>query len=113
MYSKTRFPIVGTMLTFIGAAHTALGVVTWATKDQDTDLSFWFTEFGVAAVALGIAVIEVERTRGYVTTPILAATAALAASGLAFEPVSGFLTLLVPLAFGVRSYRANSPIHSA
>ncbi|MFJ9370935.1 DUF6463 family protein [Nocardia sp. NPDC101769] len=104
MYSKTGFPVVGSMLVFIGAAHTALGIVVWATKDQDTDLSFWFTGFGVAGVALGITVIEVERARGYVTSPILAATAVLTGFGLAFEPVSGFLTLLAPLAVGVRGW---------
>ncbi|ONM48072.1 DUF6463 family protein [Nocardia donostiensis] len=101
MDSKTKFPVVGSMLTFIGAAHTALGVVIWATKDQDIELSFWFTAFGVAGTALGVAVIEVERARGHVTAPILAATAVLAGFGLAFEPVSGFLTVLVPLAAGV------------
>lgn len=101
MDSKNGFPVVGSMLTFIGAAHTALGVVMWMTRDQDVALSFWFTAFGVAGVGLGVAVIEVERARGYVTTPVLAATAVLAGFGLAFEPVSGFLTVLVPLAVGV------------
>lgn len=89
------------MLTFIGAAHTVLGVVMWATKDQDTELSFWFTAFGIAGIALGITVIEAERARGYVTAPILVAIAVLTGFGLAFEPASGFLTLLVPLALGV------------
>lgn len=102
MNSKTRFPLVGSMLTFIGSAHTALGVVVWATKDQDPELSFWFTAFGVAAVGLGIAVIEAERARGYVTAPILIAIAVLAGFGLVFyTPVSGFLSLLLPLAVGV------------
>ncbi|MFE3441581.1 DUF6463 family protein [Nocardia sp. NPDC059180] len=111
MDSKTR-PIVGGMLTFIGTAHTAMGAVVWATKDQDAELSFWFTAFGVAAIALGIAVIEVERARGYVTGPILAAIAALAGFGLAVEPVSGFLTVLVPVAVGIRGWvrRRNTPV---
>ncbi|WP_327147721.1 DUF6463 family protein [Nocardia sp. NBC_01329] len=100
MNSKTRFPLTGSLLIFIGAAHTVLGIVVWVTKDQDTELSFWFTAFGVAAIALGIAVAEMERSRGYVTAPVLAATAALTAFGLAFEPVSGFLTVLLPLAIG-------------
>ncbi|WP_280468816.1 DUF6463 family protein [Nocardia cyriacigeorgica] len=104
MDSKTGFPLVGSMLTFIGAAHTVLGAVIWATKDQDTELSFWFTAFGVAAIALGIAVIEVERVRGYVPGPILAATAVVAGFGLVFEPLSGFLTVLVPVAVGLRGW---------
>lgn len=104
MDSKTDFPVVGSMLTFIGAAHTALGVFIWTTREQDVALSFWFTAFGVAAVCFGIAVIEVERARGYVTAPILTAAAVLAGFGLAFEPVSGFLTVLVPIAVGVRRW---------
>ena len=104
MNSKTRFPLTGGLLVFIGAAHTVLGVVIWATKDQDTELSFWFTAFGVAVIALGIAVAETERSRGYVTAPVLVAIAALTAFGLAFEPVSGFLTVLVPLTLGTRSW---------
>ncbi|MGA6205929.1 DUF6463 family protein [Nocardia testacea] len=104
MNSITRFPVVGSMLTFIGAAHTALGVVMWMTRDQDMALSFWFTAFGVAGAGLGVAVIEVERARGYVTAPILAAIAVLAVFGLAFEPVSGFLTVLIPLAVGVHRW---------
>ncbi|MFE3260353.1 DUF6463 family protein [Nocardia sp. NPDC059091] len=104
MNSKARFPIVGSMLTLIGAAHTALGAVMWVTEDQDTELSFWFTAFGVAGIALGVTVIEAERARGYVTAPILAAIAALTGFGLAFEPVSGFLTVLVPVAVGYRGW---------
>ncbi|MEU2038267.1 DUF6463 family protein [Nocardia niwae] len=104
MDSKTVFPLTGGLLAFIGSAHTALGVVIWATGREQTELAFWFTAFGVAAVGFGIAVIETERTRGYVPAPILAAIAVLTAFGLAFEPVSGFLTVLVPLAIGVRGW---------
>lgn len=104
MDSKTAFPLTGTLVTFIGSAHTALGCVIWATGREQTELAFWFTAFGVAAVGLGIAVIETERTRGYVPASILTATAALTAFGLIFEPVSGFLTVLVPLATGVRGW---------
>nr|WP_210744789.1 DUF6463 family protein [Nocardia flavorosea] len=81
--------------------HTVMGIVIWATQDQDPEPSFWFTAFGVLAVGLGIAVIEVERARGFVTAPILAALAVLAAFGLISMPVSGFVSLLLPLAFGV------------
>ncbi|MGW5139658.1 DUF6463 family protein [Nocardia beijingensis] len=104
MDSKTAFPTTGGLLAFIGSAHTALGVVIWATGREETELAFWFTAFGVAAVAFGIAVIETERARGYVPAPILAAIAVLTAFGLVFEPVSGFLTVLVPLAIGVRRW---------
>ncbi|WP_280415588.1 DUF6463 family protein [Nocardia carnea] len=100
MDSKTRVPVVGGLLVFIGSVHTAMGIVVWATQDQDSELSFWFTAFGVLAVGLGIAVLEVERARGFVTAPILAAIAVLAAFGLVYMPVSGFLSLLLPLAFG-------------
>jgi len=102
------------MLTFIGSGHTALGIVVWVTKDQDTELSFWFTAFGVAVIILGITAIEVERARGYLTTPVLVATAAFAGLGLAFKPVSGFLSLLVPIAVGVGSWiRRRSDVATA
>ncbi|NKY33637.1 hypothetical protein HGA13_11195 [Nocardia speluncae] len=101
MDSKTGVPVVGGLLTFIGAVHTVMGIVVWATQEQDSELSFWFTAFGVVAVGMGIAVIEVERARGFVTVPILAAIVVLAAFGLLYMPVSGFLSLLLPLAFGV------------
>ena len=93
--------MVGGLLVFIGSVHTAMGIVVWATQDQDPELSFWFTAFGVLAVGLGIAVLEVERARGFVTAPILGAVAVLAAFGLIYMPVSGFLSLLLPLVFGV------------
>ncbi|WP_245672296.1 DUF6463 family protein [Nocardia anaemiae] len=50
------------------------------------------------------SVIDTERTHGYVPAPILTAIAVLTAFGLVFEPVSGFLTVLVPLAIGVRGW---------
>ncbi|NEW54079.1 hypothetical protein GV794_00130 [Nocardia cyriacigeorgica] len=111
MNSKTR-PVVGSMLTFIGTAHTAMGAVMWAAKDQDAELLFWYNAFGIAAMALGIAVIEVERARGYVTGPILAAMVFLAGFGIAIEPLSGFLTVLVPVAVGFRGWvrRRNAPV---
>ncbi|MBF6536893.1 hypothetical protein IU418_06705 [Nocardia farcinica] len=104
MNSKTPPPLVGSLLTVIGAGHTGLGVVDWLTKDQPTELSFWFTGFGVVGMALGVAVMEVERARGYVPGPVLAAVAAMTACGLAFEPMSGFLTVLVPLGIGVAGW---------
>ncbi|MFI2230804.1 DUF6463 family protein [Nocardia testacea] len=114
MDSKTRFPRTGSLLIAIGAAHTVLGIAIWVTRDQDTALSFWFTAFGVAAIALGVAVAEVERSHGYVTAPILAAAAALTAFGLAFEPVSGFLTVLLPLAVGAHGWiRRRNPAPAA
>lgn len=110
MDSKTALPLTGGLLAFIGSAHTALGVVIWATGREETQLAFWFTAFGVAAVAFGIAVIETERACGYVPAPILAAIAVLTAFGLVFEPVSGFLTVLVPLAIGVRGWMRHRRI---
>ncbi|MER7449636.1 DUF6463 family protein [Nocardia beijingensis] len=110
MDSKTPFPITGSLLTFIGSAHTALGVAIWATGREQTELAFWFTAFGVAAVGFGIAVIETERARGYVPAPILTAIAVLTAFGLVFEPVSGFLTVLVPLAIGARGWMRHRRI---
>ncbi|WP_433732474.1 DUF6463 family protein [Nocardia sp. CA-129566] len=104
MDSKTGFPLTGSLLAFIGSAHTVLGGAIWVAGKEQTDLSFWFTAFGVVAVCFGIAVIETERTRGYVPVPVLAAIAVLTAFGLAFEPVSGFVTVLVPLAVGVRGW---------
>ncbi|PXX54783.1 hypothetical protein DFR70_12377 [Nocardia tenerifensis] len=104
MDSKTTFPLTGTLFTFIGSAHTVLGVAIWAAGKEPSETSFWFTAFGVAAVCLGIAVIEMERARGYVPLPVLAAIAALTVFGLIFEPVSGFLTVLIPLFFGFRGW---------
>ncbi|WP_228539519.1 DUF6463 family protein [Nocardia sp. XZ_19_385] len=113
MDSRNRFPLAGALLTFIGSAHTALGVFIWVAGKEEAELSFWFTAFGVAAVCFGIAVIDVERTRGYVPAPILAATAVLTAFGLAVEPVSGFLTLLVPLAIGIRGWLRHGRVAAA
>jgi hypothetical protein len=107
MDSKTPFPLTGSLLVFIGAAHTVLGIVIWVAKDQDPELSFWFTAFGIAAITLGLAIAEVERSHGYVTAPVLAATAALTAFGLAFQPVSGFLTILLPLAIGTHGWSSR------
>ncbi|MEV0251724.1 DUF6463 family protein [Nocardia sp. NPDC050712] len=104
MDSKTGFPLTGVLLAVIGTAHTALGVVIWTTGAEQAELSFWFTAFGVAAVGFAIAVLEVERVRGYVPAPILAALLVLTVFGLIFEPVSGFLTLLLPLALGLRGW---------
>ncbi|GAA1632856.1 hypothetical protein GCM10009764_64440 [Nocardia ninae] len=92
---------MGALLVFIGTAHTALGVAIWVDGVEQSELAFWFTAFGVAAVCFGLAVTDVERIRGYVPAPILGAIAVLTAFGLIFEPVSGFLTVLVPLAVGV------------
>ncbi|MEU8898771.1 DUF6463 family protein [Nocardia sp. NPDC048505] len=117
MDSKTRFPLAGALLTFIGSVHTALGVVVWVNGTEQGELAFWFTAFGVAAVGFGLAALEVERARGYLPAPILAALAGLTVFGLVFEPVSGFLTVLVPLALGVRGRlrhrRAVAPVFAA
>lgn len=102
--SKTPFPLIGALLTFIGSAHTALGAAMWSAGNEELELSFWFTAFGVAAIAFGIAVIDIERTRGYVPAPVLAAIAALTAFGLIVQPLSGFLTVLIPLALGIRRW---------
>ncbi|MEU1430873.1 DUF6463 family protein [Nocardia sp. NPDC005746] len=104
MDSKTGFSLTGGLLSFIGSVHTALGGVMWVVGDETAEFSFWFTAFGVAAVCFGISVIEIERTRGYVPAPILAAIAVLTLFGLACEPVSGFLAVLAPLAVGVRGW---------
>ncbi|WP_278264250.1 DUF6463 family protein [Nocardia sp. AG03] len=100
MNSKTRFPVAGTALTFIATVHTIMGVVLLAVSDQDTELSFWFTAFGVLGIGLGLAMIELERVRGVVPGPVLIALAAVTVFGLVFEPVSGFVTLLIPLGAG-------------
>lgn len=113
MDSKTRVPVAGGLLVFIGSVHTVMGIVIWATQDQDPELSFWFTAFGVLAVGLGIAVLEVERARGFVTAPILAAIAVLAAFGLIYMPVSGFLSLLLPLAFGAVGWSKGRTVAGA
>ncbi len=113
MDSKTRVPVVGGLLVFIGSVHTAMGIVVWATQDQDSELSFWFTAFGVLAVGLGIAVLEVERARGFVTAPILAAIAVLTAFGLIYMPLSGFLSLLLPLASGVAGWIKRRTVAAA
>lgn len=45
--------------------------------------------------------IELERARGFVPASTLGCLAVITVGGLVFEPVSGFWTLLVPLAVGV------------
>ena len=100
MNSKT-VPVTGIMVAVIGTAHTALGAITWlSTGPAKTTENFWFTVFGVLAVAFGVAVGEVERARGYVPLPVLAALTAVGICGVAFMPLSGFLSLIIPLGFG-------------
>ncbi|MFD4438875.1 DUF6463 family protein [Nocardia sp. NPDC058519] len=100
MDSRTRFPLAGALLTFIGTAHTALGVALFFAADQDVELTFWFTEFGVVSIGFGIAIIALERALGYVPGAVLLVLGAVTVSGLAFMPLSGFLTVLAPLGIG-------------
>ena len=104
MNSKTK-PLIGIMVIVIGSAHTTLGIVSWVLAARATGAvhsaeNFWFTIFGVVAIVLGVTIVELERSRGYLTPAVLIGIAALMAAGLAFMPLSGFLTLIVPLAFG-------------
>ena len=108
--SKTT-PVAGIMIIVIGAAHTALGVVTWtSTGPEQRTENFWFTVFGVLAMALGLTVTELERARGFVPITVLAAIAVVMLFGvIGFSPLSGFLSLLVPLGFDVvRRLRGRS-----
>ncbi|MFD3744193.1 DUF6463 family protein [Nocardia sp. NPDC058633] len=100
MDSKTRFPLAGALLILIGTVHTALGVVLFLADDQDAELTFWFTEFGVLAIGFGIAMITLERALGYLPGPVLLALGTATVFGLAFMPLSGFLTVLLPLGIG-------------
>ncbi|WP_410872242.1 DUF6463 family protein [Nocardia sp. A7] len=100
MDSKTRFPLAGALLIVIGTVHTALGVALFIADDQDVQLSFWFTEFGVLAVGFGIAMIALERALGHLPGSVLLALGAATVFGLAFMPLSGFLTVLLPLGIG-------------
>ncbi|MEV6060499.1 DUF6463 family protein [Nocardia asteroides] len=112
MNSKTRFPWAGAALVFIAAVHTIMGLVVWAGGDQDGELPFWFTLFGVVGIGLGLAMVELERARGFVPGPVLAALAVTTVAGLAYMPLSGFLTLLVPLGAGALGWwraRADVP----
>ncbi|WP_280399502.1 DUF6463 family protein [Nocardia carnea] len=102
MNSKT-IPWTGLLVTAIGAIHTALGAVQWATSDEPMELSFWFTGFGVVAVAYGLALIDAERIRGRLSWMALAPLIAIAGFGLAVYPLSGFTTLVVPIATGLAS----------
>lgn len=102
MDSKTRSPLAGALLVFIGTVHTALGVALFVAADQDVELTFWFTEFGVVSIGFGIAMIALERALGYVPGVVLLALGAATMFGLAFMPASGFVTVLLPL--GVGSY---------
>ncbi|MFC9471187.1 DUF6463 family protein [Nocardia sp. NPDC056952] len=101
MDSRTRFPLAGTLLTFIGTVHTALGVAVFAAGDQDVELTFWFTEFGVVSVGFGLAMIALERALGYVPGTVLLVLGVATVFGLAFMPLSGFITVLLPLGVGV------------
>ncbi|MGY0500086.1 DUF6463 family protein [Nocardia sp. FBN12] len=100
MDSKTRFPLAGALMTFIGTAHTALGIAVWLGGDQDVELTFWFTQFGVVSVGFGLAMMALERTLGYVPGAVLLALGAVTVFGLVFMPVSGFVTVLLPLGVG-------------
>lgn len=100
MDSKTRFPLAGALLTFIGTAHTALGVVVFLDGDQDVELTFWFTQFGVVSIGFGLAIMALERALGYVPGAVLLVLGVVTLFGLAFMPVSGFITVLLPLRVG-------------
>lgn len=108
MNSRTK-PVTGIMVIVIGAAHTTLGVITWlSSTPEKTTENFWFTVFGVLAIALGICIGSVERARGYVPLAVLLAVAVIAGCGIAFMPVSGFLSLLVPIRFGLVGWLRRS-----
>lgn len=95
---------------FIATVHTIMGVVLLAAGDQDTELSFWFTLFGVVGIGLGLAMIELERARGVVPGPVLLALAVTTVAGLVYMPLSGFLTMLVPLGVGALGWwRGRAP----
>ncbi|MFD6222868.1 DUF6463 family protein [Nocardia asteroides] len=114
MHSKTRFPLAGAALVVIAAVHTIMGLVVLAAGDQDTELSFWFTLFGVVGIGLGLAMIELERQRGFVPGTVLAALAVTTVAGLVYMPLSGFVTLLVPLGVGtVGWWRRRAPAAAA
>ncbi|MFE6921238.1 DUF6463 family protein [Nocardia sp. NPDC057663] len=114
MNSRTSFPLAGAAVVFIAAVHTIMGVVLLAAGDQDTELSFWFTTFGVVGIGLGVAMIELERARGFVPASVLVALAVTTVVGLVYMPVSGFLTLLVPLAVGAAGWwRGRIPVSAA
>lgn len=91
------------MVVVIGAAHTVLGTTTWmSTGPEQRVENFWFTAFGVLAIAFGVAIGEVERAHGFVPMSVLIAIAVVALFGIVlFAPLSGFLSLIVPIAFGV------------
>ncbi|MFI5498623.1 DUF6463 family protein [Nocardia asteroides] len=107
MYSKTRFPLVGAVLFAIFTAHTVLGIVLLLRNDQDVEISFWFTAGGVIALALAVAVMELERALGYVPISVSVALGIVMVVGLIYIPVSGFGTLLVPLALGIVGWRRH------
>ncbi|MBC7301833.1 MAG: hypothetical protein H5T78_12855 [Nocardia sp.] len=100
MDSKTKFPLAGALLTFIGTAHTALGVAVFVAGDQEVELTFWFTQFGVVSIGFGLAMMALERSLGYVPGAVLLVLAATTVFGLAFMPASGFVTVLLPLGVG-------------
>ncbi|MEV6213172.1 DUF6463 family protein [Nocardia sp. NPDC051833] len=100
MNSRTRFPLAGAALVVIATVHTIMGVALLVAGDQDTELSFWFTLFGVLGIGLGLAMIELERVRGFVPGSVLLALAVTTIAGLVYMPLSGFVTLLVPLGVG-------------
>ncbi|KAF0847438.1 hypothetical protein FNL39_103336 [Nocardia caishijiensis] len=114
MNSKTRFPLAGASLIFIASVHTVMGVALLAAGDQDTELSFWFTLFGVVGVGLGLAMIDLERARGFVPAPVLGTLALVTACGLIYQPLSGFVTLLVPVGVGAFGWwRARNALVAA
>ncbi|MFD6104626.1 DUF6463 family protein [Nocardia salmonicida] len=100
MDSRTRFPLAGALLAFIGTVHTALGIALFAFADQDVELTFWFTEFGVVSIGFGIAMIALERALGHVPGAVLLVLGAATMFGLTFMPASGFVTVLLPLGVG-------------
>lgn len=109
MNSKTRFPLAGTSLTVIATVHTLLGIALLIGGEQDIEVLFWFTAFGVVGIALGLAMIELERARGFVPLAVLIVLAVTVIFGIAIDPLSGFLTLLIPLgAGGIGWWRART-----
>ncbi|SDT41345.1 hypothetical protein SAMN04489812_5689 [Microlunatus soli] len=93
------------MVIVIGLVHTVMGLVIWLSDETATATSaehVWFTAFGVIAIGLGIAIVELERSRGFVPPAVLAAIVAVMLYGVILVgPASGFVSLLIPIGFGV------------
>ncbi|GAA4428356.1 hypothetical protein GCM10023169_29380 [Georgenia halophila] len=134
LHSRRRVPVVGGLLTLIGAVHVASTSLVYpegvasvldsrviASIEAEPDVLalrsavFWYVTAGLLIIVIGALVIWVERFTGHVPRFVAWALLVVTAWGVLLMPVSGFWALLAPVAIALRArpHRPHLPHHEA